>query len=221
MWVMIAMILWSAWFLLSPSKNTQPHKPELKEINLSKEANEKPKGLAARTIPIFIASLTVSLKGPDKSGSDKSSGDSGKSLSGSEKSSEDTDKSIADSGNSSVPYEKYPDQSGKLPSDTVHVLYIPTMGVIVGAADSEKVIRYMESSKEFITQKLVEKLAKAEYEKLLKIDGEVYLKKIILDSISGDATGTDKIENYPLSSAEELGHYGAVDVLLPESYTVH
>jgi hypothetical protein len=90
----------------------------------------------------------------------------------------------------------------------------------VGTFDSEKVIRHIESHKESITRELTEKLADAKYEELLKIDGERYLKKIILDSID-DTTGTDRNENYPSSGAGVPEHYGVVDVLLPESYTVH
>lgn len=202
LWLLIALILSSGWLILSLSKKNQSSESELKEIRLSfegnqltpeqrqakvkrmdeifrkhpeilkKEASERAKEVAARTIPIFITELAVSLRA-----SETSSEDSG------------------------------------------HVLSIPVIGAIVGTFDAEKVIRHIDSKTELISQKLAEKLAYAKYEELTKIDGEQYLKKIILDSI-GDTTGTNRFEDYPSSSVESPGRYGVVEILLPESFSV-
>jgi curved DNA-binding protein CbpA len=223
-WLLIAVILLSGWFILSPSKKTQSPEPVLKAINLpsensqltqdqeqakfkrnneilseqpelvKKEANGKTKDLNARTVPIFISNLNVKLKALEIL-------------------TEDAGKALQNSGK---PAEKTDDLSG----DTGHVLFIPMLGVIVGTVDSDSVIRHLKNKNELISQKLAEKLAYAKYEKLINIDGELYLKKIILDSIA-DTTGTDKIEGYPSVDEGTHGYYGIVDVLLPESYAVH
>ena len=100
-----------------------------------------------------------------------------------------------------------------------HALSIPVLGVVVGTFDAEKVIRYVENNRELIIQDLIGKLAHAKYDELVKIDGEHYLQKIILDSI-GSTTGTNRHEDYPSSDSGSPGRYGVVKVLLPESYSV-
>jgi hypothetical protein len=110
--------------------------------------------------------------------------------------------------------------TGGYSQDSAHVIFIPVLGAKVGALDAEKVMRYIESNKELIRQKLEEKLVDAQYDELIKIDGEQYLKNMILKSI-GDTTGTNKDPDSPLSNPEVLGQYGVVEILLPRSFSVH
>lgn len=202
LWLLTALIILPSWLILSLSNKQQSPESELREIRLSfegnqltqkqvqtkihrideifrehpeilqKEASERAKEVAARTIPIFITNLTVNLRAPDKTS----------------------------------------DVSG-------HALIIPILGVVVGTFDPEKFIRHIESNNEFISQKLAEKLVNVKYEELINIEGEHYLKNIILDSL-GEITGTSRFEDYPSSKAEAPGHYGVIDVLLPESFSV-
>lgn len=109
--------------------------------------------------------------------------------------------------------------SGELAGGFSHVLNIPTLGVRVGAFEANKVLRYMDSNKELIRQKLEERLAGANYDELIKLDGEQYLKNIVKDSI-GDTTGTNQFNADPLNG-EHTGQYGVVDILLPRSFSVH
>ena len=109
--------------------------------------------------------------------------------------------------------------SDGLAGGTARVLNIPTLGIRVGAFDANKVLRYIDKNKELIRQKLEEKLGGAEYAELIKLDGEQYLKNIVMDSI-GDTTGTNQFKADPLNSLE-AGEYGVVDVLLPGSFSVH
>ncbi|HLY97074.1 MAG TPA: hypothetical protein VKO66_07635, partial [Sideroxyarcus sp.] len=71
----------------------------------------------------------------------------------------------------------------------------------------------------YIGQKLAEKLAVAKYDMLIRHDGDQYLKRVILDSI-GEITDTNRFEEFPSSGTEPPAHYGAVGILLPDSYTV-
>ncbi|MDD5299087.1 MAG: J domain-containing protein [Gallionella sp.] len=103
--------------------------------------------------------------------------------------------------------------------DAGYVLTIQTLGVVVGAFDADKFIAFIEDNKKYISQKLAAKLAGIKYEMLMKHNGEPYLKQVILDSI-GEITGTNRFEEYPSADTEAPAHYGVVDILLPESFTV-
>jgi curved DNA-binding protein CbpA len=218
LWPLIALIIFSGWFILSLSKKEQSPEAELKEIRqslvgnqltnkqmqgkmnridqifrehpeiLEKESGERAKEVFTRTVPIYITNLTVNLRDPDNS-----------------------------SGGSA---EKPKDTSGKSSEETGHVLAIPVLGVTAGTFDAEKFMLHLEKNNEYISRKLAEKLVNARYEELVNIKGELYLKKIILDSL-GEITGTNRYEDYPSPSSETPAHYGVVDVLLPESFSVH
>lgn len=105
------------------------------------------------------------------------------------------------------------------PVGSEHVLSIQTVGVVIGNYDPDRFISFMENNKDHISRKLAEKLVGAKYELLSKHDGDHYLKQFILDSI-GEITGTNRFEEYPSSGTEPPAHYGAVDILLPDSFTV-
>jgi hypothetical protein len=238
-WLVIALFLVSGWLILSPSKKNQLPGTELKEIRSSLEKNlstqeqreayikhideifrrhpelrkneesDRARVVAARTIPILFTNLTVNLRVPDKSSgtSEKPPGDSAEIP-------EEAGKPAESPG-------KTPEAPEKSPVDSGHVLYIPSLGVIVGTFDPDKVIQYIntDNHRELISQKLAEKLVDAKYEELVKIDGEHYLKEMILDSIC-ETTGTDRHKNYPSLNEKEPAHYGIVEVLLPESFSV-
>jgi hypothetical protein len=103
--------------------------------------------------------------------------------------------------------------------DYSYVLNIQTIGVVAGTFDSDKFISFMENNREYIGQKLAEKLVSAKYDRLIKHDGDQYLKRVILDSI-GEITDTNNPGEDTLFDIEPLEHYGAVDILLPDSFAV-
>lgn len=100
-----------------------------------------------------------------------------------------------------------------------HVLTIPLLLINIGSYDSEKFIRDIERRKDAINHALADRLAYASYEDLAKKGGEIYLKKIILDAL-GNITGTNRFDEYPPSAFESPGRYGAVDIVLPEPFSV-
>lgn len=100
-----------------------------------------------------------------------------------------------------------------------YVLSIQTIGIVAGTFDPDRFISFMENNKEYIGLKLAEKLVGAEYEKLIKPNGDHYLKQVILDAI-GEITDTSRFEKSPSPGTEPAAHYGAVDVLLDNSFTV-
>lgn len=107
-----------------------------------------------------------------------------------------------------------------LKSGSIHrVLFIPTLDAKVGTFDSEKVLKYIEYNKDMLSKKIVENLAFAKYEELIKLDGELYLRKLVLDAID-EAAGTDRFKEFPSANEELPGHYGVIDVFLPDSFSV-
>jgi curved DNA-binding protein CbpA len=67
MWLLIAAIFLSGWLVLSLSGKRQVSGPESKDM---RQSVEKAKVEAARTIPVLVAKLTVTLKAPDNSSTD-------------------------------------------------------------------------------------------------------------------------------------------------------
>lgn|SRR3989338_5060012 len=107
------------------------------------------------------------------------------------------------------------------PAESRHVLSIQTVGIVIGNHEPDRFISFLEDHKDHISRKLAERLVSAEYETLNKHDGEGerYLKQFMLNSI-GEITGTNRLEEYPSSGSGTPAHYGAVDILLPNSYTI-
>lgn len=103
--------------------------------------------------------------------------------------------------------------------ERAHVLFIPLLGVRVGALDAESAIRHLNNTADLLGQKLQEKLADAKFDELIKKDGEQYLARMILDTI-GEASGTTRFSNAPLSNPDSPNRYGVVEVLLPQSFSV-
>jgi hypothetical protein len=75
---------------------------------------------------------------------------------------------------------------------------------------------FLESNREYIEQKLIEKLATTDIVRLTRPDGERYLKTHILEALA-EITGAE--QNLP-SSSSRMDRYGAEDILLPDSFSV-
>ncbi|MDD4963152.1 MAG: J domain-containing protein [Gallionella sp.] len=99
------------------------------------------------------------------------------------------------------------------------ILTIATLSVVVGSFDADTFIRHIESNREFISQKLAEKLVDAQYDRLTRNDAELYLRMLILDALN-EITQTNRNEDYPPSKTENPGRYGVIAVALPESFSV-
>lgn len=109
--------------------------------------------------------------------------------------------------------------SEAFPEDAKQTLTIQTLGIVVGTFDSAKFSSFAEDNKTYISQKLAARLASARYDMLVRNNGEHYLKQLILDTL-GEITGTNRFEEYPSVGTAVPAHYGVVDVLLPDSFTV-
>lgn len=102
-----------------------------------------------------------------------------------------------------------------------HTISIPVLNIRVGKHQADKVIQYAQINKELILEKLSEYLAyQANYEELIKIDGDAYLKEKIINSIN-DTVGTNKPERNSSGFSSQAEDYGIKEVLLPMSFSVH
>jgi len=197
-WIIILSIIVSGWVILSLSKRNNDHQTETK---------------------ITQASLKLSLVASDKG--DGMTGQKGTVVS--------TD---TDTLKSEVDIRKN-DSASRVITDFIsdftvnigasnnipHVLFIPVLNARIGTFESEKVIKYIEINKQLIIAKVSAKLGSAKYEELIKIDGEQYLKKLILDSID-ETAGTNRFNEFSPSVDENPGRYGVVDIIFPNSFSV-
>ncbi|MBU0622289.1 MAG: DnaJ domain-containing protein [Gammaproteobacteria bacterium] len=95
-------------------------------------------------------------------------------------------------------------------------LSIKSISVVAGDFDPDKYMSFMESNREYIEQKLIEKLAAADLMHLIGPDGERYLKRLILEELA-EITGAGQNLS---SSSSRMDRYGAEDILLPDSFSV-
>jgi curved DNA-binding protein CbpA len=98
-------------------------------------------------------------------------------------------------------------------------LTIPSILVQIGRSDSSEFIRYLDRNKVSINEKLEKRLAEANADELLKISGELYLRKFILDVIQ-EIPGTNRIDNDLAFATATPGRYGVTGISLPESFSL-
>lgn len=106
--------------------------------------------------------------------------------------------------------------SPSLSANSGYVLSIKSIGVVAGGFEPERFMSFMESNREYIERKLIEKLATADLMRLIRSDGELFLKRQILDALA-EITGT---EQSLTPSSSGMNRYGAEDILLPDSFSV-
>ncbi len=108
------------------------------------------------------------------------------------------------------------------PGNAGHVLSIPRLGFVLGAFDTDRFAQYIGDSKnrDMIMANLGDKLATVSYERLKKAGSTDYLKTAILDAM-GEITGSNRARDYPGPPGTTAPvHYGVVDVLLPDPFSV-
>lgn len=101
-----------------------------------------------------------------------------------------------------------------------HSVSIPILDVKVGSFDAERFTQYLQRNKEAIIQDIALQLTESNYDELVKYGGEQYLKGIILKSI-GVTTGANPAGDAPSVNSKSPERYGVVEVMLPESFTIH
>jgi curved DNA-binding protein CbpA len=193
LWLSIILIAWVFWLVLSPSGKRQSAGAETREVgSLSKETEALPGNYQADIQPNKATERAPSLGART------------------------IPVFITDIN---VPLETSTESTDGSTDGTKHTLTIQTLGVVVGTFDSDKFIIFLKDNKEFINQKLTEMLGMAKYERLVKPGSNQYLKQVILDSI-GEITATNRFEEYPSIGTGSPAHYGVVDILLPDSFTI-
>ena len=104
-------------------------------------------------------------------------------------------------------------------SEARFVLSIKSVDIVLGQFDPERFVEFMERNRDYVGRVLPEKLAGANVKLLADANGERYLKNLILDAI-GEITSTNRHDRHVLAGAGSVAYHGAVDVSLPQSFTV-
>lgn len=102
---------------------------------------------------------------------------------------------------------------------TEYALYIETIGLVVGGSDPDKYMGLLVSGQRYIERKLVESLARANRETLLRKEADGYLKQLILNSIS-ETTNTKPLDPGKSTSDAHAMHFGVVEVQLPGAFVI-
>lgn len=197
-WIIILSIIISGWIIISVSKKGKTRQNETQNVqsslNTNFSLNDRGEDMSVQKDISMASDEKLLNAGADKPGSDDST---------------------------KVIYDLVSDFTVNIGSanNLHHVLSIPLLNAKVGSVESEKVIRYIEANKQLIVSKMSAKLANAKYEELIKLDGEQFLKNLILDSID-ETAGTDRLKEFPSSGDENPGHYGVTDIILPNSFSV-
>ena len=110
---------------------------------------------------------------------------------------------------------------GLVPSDPVHgqlhVLQIPNLGVRVGTDDPARWIHKIETDRPLLIPRLLDRLAHAKYEELIKPEGGAYLKRLIEEAMC-EALGLERLA--PQSAMGSAPPRAQLEVMLSQSYTV-
>lgn len=104
--------------------------------------------------------------------------------------------------------------SGRL----AHVLHIPDLGLRVAAGEPERWVQRIEGQRPALLQQLLARLADASYDELVKADGDLYLKRLIEETLSegiglAQAAGSN-------AAAPGQAPQRPLEALLPRAYSV-
>jgi hypothetical protein len=107
---------------------------------------------------------------------------------------------------------------------SVHVLTIPNLGVRLAVDDPGRWARKIQAERPRIIQQLLANLATAQYIELIGAEGDLYLKRLIEDTVAS-AVGLDRYAPPPAAAASagqpaSAPPPRAVEALLPLSFVI-
>ncbi|MES2947455.1 MAG: J domain-containing protein [Pseudomonadota bacterium] len=103
-------------------------------------------------------------------------------------------------------------------SSAVHILHIPTFSLRLAISEPDRWTHRIHAQRQAIIQQLLVALASANYLELIKPDGDLYLKRLIEESVIS-VTGLDKSNALPAVDPSKKAPQPVV-ALLPVSYSV-
>ncbi len=103
-------------------------------------------------------------------------------------------------------------------SSAVHILHIPTFSLRLAISEPDRWTQRIQAQRPAIIQQLLVALASANYLELIKPDGDLYLKRLIEESVMS-VTGLDKSNALPAVGLSKKDPQPVV-ALLPVSYSV-
>jgi curved DNA-binding protein CbpA len=99
-----------------------------------------------------------------------------------------------------------------------HVLHIPDLGLRVAAGESERWVQKIEGQRPALLQQLLARLANASYDELVKADGDLYLKRLIEQTLS-EGVGLEPA-THSNAAAPGQAPQRPLEALLPQAYSV-
>ena len=100
-----------------------------------------------------------------------------------------------------------------------HVLHIPDLGLRVATGDAERWIQRIEGQRQALIGQLLTRLANASYDELVKVDGDLYLKRLIEETVS-EGVGLEQASRPPTAAAPGQAPQRPLEALLPQAYSV-
>lgn len=100
-----------------------------------------------------------------------------------------------------------------------HVLHIPNLGLRLATGDADRWTQKIQAQRSPLIQQLLTALAKAQYHELIQADGDLYLKKLIEETVRA---GIDlkKSTAPPTAAQSAQAPPLPLEVLLPLSFSV-
>lgn len=97
-----------------------------------------------------------------------------------------------------------------------HVLHIPDLGLRVATGESGRWIQRVEGQRPILLRQLLARLANADYDQLVKPDGDLYLRRVIEETLN-EGIGFQAAES---SAAPGQSPKKPLEALLPQSYSL-
>jgi curved DNA-binding protein CbpA len=101
----------------------------------------------------------------------------------------------------------------------VHVLHIPNLGLRLATGESDRWTQRLHAQRSMLIQQLLTTLANAQYHELIQADGDLYLKKLIEDTVSAGIS-LEKATALPTSAQPSQATQLRLEALLPLSFSV-
>jgi hypothetical protein len=103
--------------------------------------------------------------------------------------------------------------------DVIHVLHIPSLGLVLVPGEAERLRPRIESQRSAILRQLLMTLSRAQYHELIKADGDLYLKRLVEDAVC-EGIGLQGYGAWSNPTQTPPSRKWPLDALLPQAYSI-
>lgn len=104
-------------------------------------------------------------------------------------------------------------------SSFTHVLHIPDLGLRLAAVEADRYKPRIKDQRPQIIRQLLITLSKAPYHELIKVDADLYLKKLIEQSVAV-SIGLDQSTPLPVATPPAVAAQWPLEALMPRSFSI-